>query len=274
MADIKLDYFIFNDNIYPSSEFENLYIEDAKSLYEVIRVCSSTPLFLEEHLNRLFKSANIVGYSLTLTLEEIRSNIKKIINKNNATDYNLKIVINNLDNPSPNVYYFFITTNYPDPSLYTKGVDAFLYSAERDNPNAKVINATLREKVNALMQEKNCFEAILVNNNGYITEGSRSNLFFIKDNTLYTTKGSDVLLGITRDRIISLAIKDGINVVEDDIHVDSLPSFSSIFISGTSPKALPIKNLDNMTFSPKEELMQRIIKLYDNEIDSYIKSHN
>ncbi|MEG0372221.1 MAG: aminotransferase class IV, partial [Clostridium sp.] len=158
MADIKLDYFIFNDNLLESKDFDSVYIEDSKSLYEVIRVSSGVPLFLEEHLTRLYESSKIIGYTLNLTLESIKQNIQRVISKNNISNYNLKIVINNLDNSTPNVYYFFITTNYPDPNLYSVGVDAFLYSAERDNPNAKVINTTLRERVNSLMKEKNCFE--------------------------------------------------------------------------------------------------------------------
>ncbi|MEF9952627.1 MAG: aminotransferase class IV [Clostridium sp.] len=273
MADIKLDYFIFNDNLLESKDFDSVYIEDSKSLYEVIRVSSGVPLFLEEHLTRLYESSKIIGYTLNLTLESIKQNIQRVISKNNISNYNLKIVINNLDNSTPNVYYFFITTNYPDPNLYSVGVDAFLYSAERDNPNAKVINTTLRERVNSLMKEKNCFEAILVNSSGYITEGSRSNIFFIKDNNLYTTKGRDVLLGITRKRIISLAIQDGINVIEEDIFSGDINSFSSLFISGTSPKALPIKKVDNLTFSPDDTLMQRIITLYNNEIENYISKN-
>ncbi len=271
MSDAKLNYFIYNGEIFKTSDFENLYKENSPSLYEVIRVNNSVPLFLEEHYERLISSGEIIGEKINVSFKEFKDNIEKIIKKNDVVDYNIKIVINNL-NASPNIYYFFIKTSYPDASLYDTGVKTFLYNAERDNPNAKIINSSLRETINSLLKEKDCFEAILVNNDGYITEGSRSNLFFIKGNDLYTTKGKDVLLGITRKRIIELSLKNSINVIEKDIHVNDLKDFSSLFISGTSPKALPINSVDNITFSTKDPVLLKIMKIYDDEINLYIKS--
>ncbi|MEG0641800.1 MAG: aminotransferase class IV, partial [Clostridium sp.] len=124
-----------------------------------------------------------------------------------------------------------------------------------------------------LLKEKECFEAILVNDDGYVTEGSRSNLFFIRDNTLYTTQGKDVLLGITRKRIIDLAKKNGVNVIEKPIHIDELSGFSSLFISGTSPKVLPIKSVDNINYLTKDTLLLKIISIYDSEIISYMDNY-
>ena len=271
MSDAKLNYFIYNNEFFKTSEFEKLYKENSPSLYEVIRINESIPLFLEEHYERLVSSGKIIGEKVDISFDEFKNNIEKIIKQNNVVDYNIKIVINNLGN-SPNVYYFFIKTSYPDTSLYDTGVKTFSYNAERDNPNAKIINTSLRETINNLLKEKDCFEAILVNNEGYITEGSRSNLFFIKGNDLYTTKGKDVLLGITRKRIIELSLKNSINVIEKDIHINDLKDFSSLFISGTSPKALPINSVDNMKFSTKDPLLLKIMKIYDDEINSYIKN--
>ncbi|KMT21319.1 aminotransferase class IV [Clostridium cylindrosporum] len=273
MSDANLKFFIFNNNVYPVEEFDNLYVEDSSSLYEVLRVNESVPLFLEEHYERLISSGKIIGHNISLSFDELKSQIQLITQKNNVVNHNIKIVINNLHNEVPNIYYFFIKTNYPDASLYEEGVKTFLYSAERDNPNAKIINTNLRNTINTLLEEKNCYEAILVNSDGYITEGSRSNLFFIKDNTLYTTEGKDVLLGITRKRIIELARSNEINTIEKPIHIDELKDFSSLFISGTSPKVLPINAVDSLKYSTKDSLLLKIMKIYDNEINSYISSH-
>lgn len=273
MSDANLNYFIFNDNIFPAQEFDNHYVEDNSSLYEVIRISNSIPLFLEEHVDRLISSGKIIGYTLNISYEDVLSKISLLMKKNNVTNHNIKIVINNLKDSVPNIYFFFIKTSYPDDSLYSSGVKAFSYNAERDNPNAKIINTNLRETINSLLKEKDCFEAILVNNEGYITEGSRSNLFFIKNNILYTTEGKDVLLGITRKRIIELSKKNGIKVQEESIHIDDLKGFSSLFISGTSPKVLPINSVDSMNFSTTDPLLLNIIKIYNDEIEQYISTH-
>lgn len=272
MSDINLDYFIFNNNIYPASEFDSVYLEDKSSLYEVLRVNNSTPLFLEEHFDRLLTSGNVIGHDLNIKFEDLKANIDTLIKKNKVVNHNIKIVVNNLS-LEPNVYYYFIKTNYPNDSLYETGVKTLTYNAERDNPQAKIINTSLRENINALLKEKDCYEAILVNNEGYITEGSRSNLFFIKDNALYTPLGKDVLLGITRKRIIELSQKNGITFKEIPIHVDDLKSFSSIFISGTSPKVLPVYSVDSTKLDTKNSLLLKIMKLYNDEIESYLNSH-
>lgn len=273
MSDANLNYFIYNDNIFPVSEFDNHYVEVGSSLYEVIRINDSIPLFLEEHVDRLISSGKIIGHNLNISYEDVLSNISTLIEKNNVTNHNIKIVINNLQNSLPNIYFFFIKTSYPEDSLYEKGVKTFSYNAERDNPNAKIINTNLRTTINNLLKEKDCFEAILINNEGCITEGSRSNLFFIKDNTLYTTEGKDVLLGITRKRIIELSKLNGITVKEEPIFLDELKNFSSLFISGTSPKVLPINKVDDLDFSTKDPLLLKIMKIYNDEIDSYVLSH-
>lgn len=270
MSDAVLKYFIYNNKVYSTEKFKNLYNENSSSLYEVLRVNSSIPIFLEEHYERLINSAKIIGHNINLSFDELKKQIYTLIEKNSVINHNIKIVINNLNSQSPNVYIFFIKTSYPEDSLYNEGIKTFTYNAERDNPNAKIINSDLRNTINNLLKEKNCYEAILVNNKGFITEGSRSNLFFIKYNTLYTTKGKDVLLGITRKRIVELAIKNNINIKEESIHIDSLKDFSSIFISGTSPKVLPICKVDSINFNTKDSLLLKIIKIYNDEIHNYI----
>lgn len=273
MSDVYLNYFIYNDAIYKTEKFGELYNESSPSLYEVLRVNCSIPIFLEEHYNRLINSGKIIGYNLELSFDFLKTQIYSLIEKNSVTDHNVKIVINNLEKESPNIYIFFIKTNYPNKSLYDEGIKTITYNAERDNPNAKIINSDLRHTINNLLKEKNCYEAILVNNEGFITEGSRSNLFFIKDSTLYTTKGKDVLLGITRKRIIELAIKNNIAVKEESVHIDSLKDFSSLFISGTSPKVLPICTVDNINFNTKDSLLIKIMDIYNMEIANYINSN-
>lgn len=270
MSEVNLNYFIYNGKIYKSEEFERVYVEDSSSVYEVLRVNKSIPVFLEEHYERLLNSGKIIGYDINLSFKGLRHQISSLIEKNNVIDHNIKIVINNLNTKKPNIYIFFIKTSYPDNSLYIEGVKTFIYNAQRDNPNAKIINTNLRSTINALLKEKDCFEAILINSDGYITEGSRSNLFFIKDNTLYTPKGENVLLGITRRKIIELSNKNNIEVKEEHIHVNSLKVFSAIFISGTSPKVLPICKVDNLQFDTKESLLLKIMDIYNREISDYL----
>ncbi|TDT60950.1 aminotransferase class IV [Fonticella tunisiensis] len=273
MAEALLDYFIFNGRIYSVNEFNEKYIDKHPSIYEVIRIIEGIPLFLEEHYDRLTNSAKLLGYDLNISFENIKNNIVKAILLNKVDNYNIKIVINNLGFESPDEYFYFIKSSYPDKEMYKKGVNTILYKAVRENPNAKVINQRLRDEVNRVLNETGCYEALLVNHEGFITEGSRSNVFFIKGSSILTAPEKDVLSGITRQRIINLCRKNGIEVVEAPIASDSIKDFQAAFISGTSPKVLPISKIDNFTLDTRNNLLLNIMHIYDFEIENYINAH-
>jgi branched-chain amino acid aminotransferase len=273
MSEAVLNYFIYNGKEHKISEFENFYVGGKPSIYEVIRNIDEVPVFLEEHYDRLINSAKILGHKLDLSLDNVKDNIIKMIKLNDISNFNIKIVVNALDSDNPNEYYFFIKSEYPSEDLYKTGVETLLYRAERSNPNAKVINQNLREDINNLLKEKDCYEALLVNHNGEITEGSRSNIFFIKNNKVYTAPAKDVLLGITRQRILTLCNKNNIDTLEAPILMEDLHTFDAAFISGTSPKVLPISKIDTINLSTTNKILVEIMKIYDDEIRNYMYNY-
>lgn len=272
MGDAVLKQFIHNGRLYNTSEFDSIYKDRYPSVYEVIRVIDGIPLFLEEHYQRFINSFAILGYQLKLSYDDMKNLLYYLIKANGVVNNNVKAVINNLDY-SNDSYFFFIKSKYPDENMYKNGVKTFLYKAERKNPNAKVIDNDLRGTINRLIAEGNFYEAILVNKMGKVTEGSRSNLFFIKDDYVVTAPSKDVLKGITRQRIISLCEKENIRVLEEPIPADSLKYFQAAFICGTSPKVLPISKIDEFSFSLNNSVLTKIMNIYDREIQNYIALH-
>lgn len=272
MGEAVLNSFIHNGNVYDAPDFDNIYKDNPPSIYEVIRIIDGIPLFLEEHYQRLKNSAGILGIEISTNFEDIKKNIEKMIKLNNISNNNIKIVVNNF---SQNIdyYFFFIKSSYPNEDLYKLGIRTLLYDSMRENPNAKIINKSLRKDVDALLSKKNCYEALLVNSLGEVTEGSRSNLFFIKDGKVYTSPPGDVLMGITRQRIIKLCNDNNIDVVEAPIYSKSLNSYEAAFISGTSPKVLPISCIDDIHYSTSNHTLLKVMDIYNNEINSYLKSH-
>lgn len=272
MSEAVLDKFIYNNEIYNVSEFDNIYFEKGPSVYEVIRIIDEVPLFLEEHYERLINSAKLLGYKFSIPIENIKNAISNMLNINNVRSYNIKIVINSLEGSTQNLYYFFTKSVYPAPPMYVNGINTFLYSATRENPNAKVIYKNMREEIDMLLHKKECYEAILVNDKNEVTEGSRSNLFFIRNNMIVTAPSKDVLLGITRQRIISLCTKNNIKVLEEVIKANSINTYDACFISGTSPRILPISKIDDNIYKTDNVTLRKIIELYDSEIAEYINA--
>lgn len=273
MGDAILKKFIYNNKVYEVERFEEIYIEKNPSVYEVIRILSGVPLFLEEHYTRLLNSGRILGYDVEITYEELKGMLSRMINLNDIKNCNIKIVINSFEATTKRIYCFFVKSPYPEENLYLKGIETVVYKATRANPNAKVIYKNMREKINGLLREKNCYEAILLNEQEQITEGSRSNLFFIKDNIIYTALKEDVLIGITRIRILELCTKNNINFLEKEISLKDLDTFEAAFLSGTSPKILPINRIDEILYNCDNELLRRLMRIYNLEIENYVSNY-
>jgi branched-chain amino acid aminotransferase len=274
MSEAIGDKFIFDNNVYNVNEFEKIYAPKGPSVYEVIRIQSSVPLFLEEHYKRLLNSLRILGHETDISFNEIKEMLSRMVNLNNIKNCNIKIVITSKEPVSENIYIFFVESTYPEDTLCITGVETVIFKATRENPNAKVIYKNMRNEINALLKEKNCYEAILLNEKKEVTEGSRSNLFFIKNNIVYTAPRSDVLLGITRGRILELCSKNDIDFIEQVIHLDDLSDFEAAFISGTSPKILPINRIDGNLYQCNNKLLLKLIDLYNLEIENYIFSNS
>lgn len=270
-AEIAKDYFLYNGDILPSKEFNIEKTTVYPSVYEVIRVIDGVPLFYEEHVNRLWSSVKLLGYKQPYEDTVIKKHILKLLELNKCYNYNVKIVINTLDSKNPNLFVYYVVSNYPAVELYEKGIHTILHEAERDNPNVKVIAATFRDKVNKSIENAGAYEALLVNNKGEITEGSKSNVFFVKDDVFYTAPAEDVLVGITRSRIIQLCLKLGYNIVEQPISVDFLEDIDGLFLTGTSPKVLPIASINERKYnSAGNSAIRAIHDAYNKLINDYI----
>lgn len=270
--EIAKDYFLFNGNVLPSEEFESEKTNIYPSFYEVIRVIDGVPLFFEEHINRLWSSMKLLNYEKPYEDETIKEYIYKLLEKNNCYSYNVKIVVNGLDSHNANLFIYFINSSYPTNEQYEKGVHSILYEGERDNPNAKVIAEAFRDKVNTSIKNANAYEALLVNNNNEITEGSKSNMFFVKNDVFYTAPAKDVLVGITRNRIIQLCVQLGYKVIEEPIHIDFLDRIDGLFLTGTSPKVLPIASVDDRIYQSSEnDTIKALHDAYNQLIDNYIQ---
>ncbi|MFT8313972.1 MAG: aminotransferase class IV [Clostridium sp.] len=274
MEDISYrEFYIQNDEIKQKDSFNGEFITLGKSLYEVIRIEEGVPLFVEKNLKRLENSAKITNLILPISQEEIRKKINKLIQVNEVKIGNIKIVFN-FFNDKCNFYAYFLKHNYPTEDQYDNGVDTIFFHGERRNPNAKIVNTEFRASVEAKMKENNAYEALLVDRNGNITEGSRSNIFMVRDKTVYTAPLEDVLPGTTRDSIIEVVLKCGYEFKEKRINYKDIDKIDGMFISGTLSKVLPIRKIESIQMnSSKNAVIKDIMTEYDKMIKRYINEN-
>lgn len=263
-------YFIKNDEAYTAEEFQEFYKIEGKSIYEVLRVINSKPLFLKEHLLRLEKSLGLAGENSPMDLKTIKKYVNQLISLNRVKDGNIKIVIN-----QGNLYIFSVMAYYPTEEMYKDGVKTILYFGERTNPNAKVVDNSFREKVTKEMEAKEAFEAILINKEGFVTEGSKSNIFMVKGDKVYTAPAEGVLLGITRDKIIRACQEINLTVEEREVKYDEIKDLDGLFISGTSPKVLPINRVEGIIkFEEIDNKIHEIKAQYEKIIEADLNNYS
>lgn len=262
--EVTMEYLIINGERVKVDEC-NIFEKIKNSpIYEVVRVIEGKEQFINDHIERMFSSFKLLNYHNQYTQEEIISFARICIEANNILDNNIKLLAVELENNEKVFMVYPIESYYPPDEVYKEGIKTILFKHTRTNPNAKVQQLDYKTSVTKAIKDSQSYEALLINEEGYILEGSRSNLFYVIENNVFTAPASKVLLGITRKHIINL-IKDlGLNLIEKELHVDDLKDVDGIFVSGTSIGVLPIKFVDNIIIdSADNDLIVKILREYN-----------
>jgi len=252
------------------TEYQNIH-HDVIQLYEVIRITEGIPVFLEEHLDRLYQSAQLTGMEHLPDSDSLATMIKEYISVQKRDTGNIKLSFT-FSNPTAALQceLNFIPHHYPTQEQYTNGVKVGLLKAVRPLPHAKVQNSGIRDRANKSISDNSLYEVLLIDSEGNITEGSRSNVFFIKDETLYSSPVASILQGITRIKVMQLCENAGIRVIEMAIPANTLDQYEAAFLTGTSPKILPIATIDNIIYITDLPLLIKLQELYDKMVDDYL----
>ena len=229
-------------------------------LFETMRVYSGKIFRLEHHLDRLFQSARSILIELPITKNEIRSAIYAALKLNGLSNSIVRLTVTrgkldsgvNIDYSSPPTIVILVKpVKAISKKTYKDGIGIKLYkkSAIRTQGISNKIkscnylsNIILRE--NAL--KENFFEAILLDHNHNVTEGTISNIFIIKNNQLKTPITNEfVLSGIIRQAILDLCLENNIPFKEDLITERELYEADELFLTNSAIEILPVRNINH-----------------------------
>lgn len=269
MNEIVGRFFLYNGQIKLVGDYNKYCLNIKFDVYEVIRVINGVPVFYEDHFARMIKSLQLLNKSLNIDISEFEYEIKLIADRNSIQNGNVKISIGYEEQDT---VMHFIPHYYPSDNEYQFGVKTGFYYAERINPNVKAHLVDLRKNVNAYLNNNGLFEVFYVDRNNEITEGSRTNVFFIRGDKVFTCPPEKVLLGITRQKVIECLKELNIQIFETNILKDEISSYDAVFLTGTSPKILPVAAIDNITFSCNNKIMTKIRLEYDRMMEQYVNS--
>jgi len=276
MKDNSGKYFLLNGIIKNDSETISIDSTSGNAAYEVIRIINGVPLFFEDHYERMKGSLEAIGLLLEENAWKIKDSISRLLAANEIDNCNVKIVIFEDEVSGQLTQLFYISKSYyPPRELADTGVKTGLLQIERNNPNAKVLNHGYKNAVTAKIQEGGYFEVLLLDSNGRITEGSKSNAFFIKGNSIFTAPGEFVLRGITRQYVFEACRNAGFEVIEQFVEAGELHKIDAAFLSGTSIKVLPIKNIDQIELnSSANPAVDAVRHEYDKLLERYLNEHS
>ena len=214
---------------------------------------------LKDHTERLFKSASTVNMKIPFSVENINQAHIKVIEENNLDEAYIRPMCfygsegMGLRADNLNVHTMVAAWEWPsymDPEAREKGIKVKLstYKRQVKNPvsNAKV-NGNYVHSIVALTEalEAGFDEALMLDADGYVAEGSGENFFIVKDGRLYSPFLDSCLDGITRKTIIDLAMELKIPFQEKKITVEDVFDADESFFSGTAAEVVPINSLDN-----------------------------
>lgn len=241
-------------------------------VYEVFRVDQTYSVFLEDHLNRLFKSITTIYKKSSIGANDLKRLLIDYIQKSRVEFGNVKIEFIFTSDVESELYFraYFIPTSYPDSKMYREGVVCNVLNAERKSPSVKMANPELRQLSDSIIKKEKVYETILVNKDGFITECSRSNLFLIKTGVIYTAPDYMVLSGIIRQKVLKIIKDHQLPVIMEAVNINDLPLYEACFITGTSPRVLPVRQIGDIRFNVSNTLIYNIHNLLNQLIFNHI----
>ena len=289
-----------NENIFININGELYHRSEAKisvfdsgfllgdGVWEGIRLHQSKLVFIEDHLDRLYASAQGVSLDIPYSKQNIIDEINKVLDKNKMNDnIHIRLVISRgnkitpYQNPNANVgpVNLVIIPEYKktDPNTYVEGINIGRVPNIRPNESILSPHYNTLSKLNCILAsiEANKLgydEGIMNDMDGNISTCNSTNLFFIKNNRVLTSTGEYCLNGITRGKAISVCNHNKIECSETNFTFEDIKDCNEAFVTGTFAGIIPVSQLEDrkLESTNSDSLVNKIRMLYNQEIQDYI----
>ncbi len=279
-----------NEKIVPESKalvsvFDHGFLY-GDGIYETLRVYKGIVFKIDEHIERLFRSASMLDLKIPKTHESIKKAVYDTLKANDQNEAVIRITISRGAGPigldpglCPRPTFVIISNEfrgYPK-TYYIKGVNIAIVNTRRNykgalDPQIKSLNFLNNILAKIEAKKRGAYEAVMLDYRGYIAEGTITNIFFIKERKL-CTPGLDVgiLDGITRRIILDAATELGIKVKEGHFRQNELCRASEVFISNTTMEVLPVSVIDNMKIGKEPGRTTKALhQAYKKKVAEYI----
>lgn len=259
-------------------DIEDRAYQFGDGVYEVIGVYKEEPFMIDEHLERLERSAKAIRLTLPFTIYALKRQLLDLVEKNKVHEGIIYLQISrgiaSREHYFPGKEVSPVTVAYtreeaPTTEIENNGAQAVLTDDIRwMRCDIKTLNLLPNVLAKQKAVENGAVEAIL-HRDEIVTEGSASNVFIVKDGIVYTHPANHYILnGITRQKILRLCAQKEIIVKEETYCVDDLLAADEVFISATKLDVIPILKVDDSVISDGRPgtLTKRIVEAYRESI--------
>ncbi len=221
-------------------------------VFDFLRTYNRRPFYLKEHIERLKNSAEYIGLELNKSVDEICKITQETIDKNpELSECNIRIVFSggiSPDGVTPagnGKLMVMVTPKHENPeSWYVNGAKVITTDVERYIPESKSTNYLNAVVAQQTAKKQGAIEAIYIDRDNRVLEGTTTNFFGIKDGKVITSN-KDMLPGITRSVILKL-IKEKYTVELRDIKRSEIKDFDEIFISASNKEIIPVIEVNDL----------------------------
>lgn len=248
------------------------------SAFEALRTYERRPFHLDEHLERLYHSAEIIDLALPYTRAEITRVVEEIVARNAYRHAAVRLLLTGGESEDgvtaagqPKLIVMIAELSERDPARFARGYRLITSRLQRETPEAKTSNYTSAVRALKEAARLGADDALFVNERGHVQEATRSNFFIFHGDTLVTPR-AEVLLGITRNVVLELA-RGRFAVEERPILLEELALADEAFVTSSSKEITPVLQIDEQIIGdgrpgPRTtELEQRFIAMVEKEIE-------
>ncbi len=246
--------FILNDQIVDQDKalihVSDLALLRAYGVFDFFRLVNLTPLFFDNHIDRFFNSAHSLRLKCPLDKVQLKTLILKLISLNKINNSGIRIVLTGGESPNgysigdPKLFVINEPINPLPEDDFKKGIKLVSHKFLRALPEVKSINY-LVGIYNMPKAQKAGATDLLFYWDDKISELTRSNFFIVDQNDKVITAKDGILKGVNRQHVLDIATSKFI-VEERDLFMQELSTAKEAFITGTTKKVMPVKQIDDL----------------------------
>jgi len=237
----------------------------ASAVFEGERAYNGKIFKSKEHTERLFKSAEIMGIEIPFSLDEINDAKNDLLQKMNLKNCYVRPIVwrgsNQMGLSTSNADINVAIAVWDDWHSYFKiekrleGLKLITSPWKRPSPETAPCNAKasgpyiICTMSKEFAEKKGYDDALMLDYRNYVAEGTGANIFFIKGNDIHTPIADCFLNGITRQTVIEMVKKQGLNLVEKHIIPNEIENYDEALLTGTAAEITPIKSIDDINYN-------------------------